>query len=1412
MRPGDQQRNQMPPRGPRHCGTGMLPFNNAGMPMSGLAACSMPFPVGPGSGPAPQRPFHCMVGQQDSFIPSMMSNQGHNPQVNPGFAMQNTARMGFIQQPTSYLPQNMMPWGSGAAVPAVRFPGQMGPSPAPSQGGMTAQWNRNNSGFQAGPVLAQDLRGMGNISIGSGGNLMGGESSRNQSFRRSGDSGRSDSEHGDGFSYSRTDSGSDRPRYRNYDTERRSRDVSRYREKNRYSDSDRDRASDRRPSTSKDVEKERNSDWDKDNSCSSSRRSDKERKVSRDHGNRGSNKSLDRERSDEKSGRLETGERNRNRDTDRGQNRGKSVSESQRDKRSEKSKAGDHHSSSRPPYKSSDDRKESGVTSKRYDSRSDRSKRSYSQRWDRDSSRDNRDSKRSRYDISFEEVNPEGQSDDNESVDGSSATTKPDASPQDDTPSWLRCSPADLYFTRDTETSCLMSTKRMTDLEDKFRLELVERARQVKANQPVIAKPPRPPPRLHHHHHHHSESDSDSSNSSSSSCDSDSDAENAPPRWIEELNRKRQHPYHMHDELWYNDPGEMNDGPLCQCSLKSQRSGIRHNLYPGEQAIPNCNPKSNNLDKLYHYHITMSPSTNLLTKSPTVIEYDNHEYIFEGFSLFSHYKLENIPLCKVIRFNIEYTIHFFEEHIPENFSIRGIDLFSEFLFTEILELVDIDWCGPNTEDEKTGCQRYHLMPRFARGLPENGKEILSINEVLNFLLRSSKPLLEETELAGLLKYSETEWTDMVDEVRGMIVTYPGKKPSSIRIDQLDRQQLKRDVITYPLIIHFGVRPPQLSYAGDPIYQKEWKQYMKYKHLLNSKAKVTVGDKLKLEAKEQKLNSIMKISLKREVTVELSSEGFLRTGLKSDICQHAMLLPVLLGHLRFHKCLDEMEKHIEYKFKDRYLLQLALTHTSYTVNYGTNPDHARNSLTNCGMRQVEYGDRKIHFVHTRKRGINILMDIMSRQGRKEETASKIPHNERLEFLGDAVVEFLSSVHLYFMFPWLEEGGLSTYRTAIVQNQNLSILAKKLRLQDFMLYAHGPDLCHESDLKHAMANCFEALIGALFMDGGVELTDRIFTHCLFEEDKLLSTWSELPLHPLQEDEPNGDRHWQENSPILQKLATFEESVGIKFDHVRLLAKAFTLRNVGYNFLTLGHNQRLEFLGDTVLQLVASEFLFKHFPEHHEGHLSLLRSSLVNNRTQAIVCDDLNMTDYVIFDRNGRDKNEMKTKEKADLLEAFLGSLFVDKDLDYCRVFCQVCFFPRLRMFIMNQDWNDPKSQLQQCCLTLRELDGGEPDIPVYKVIESQGPTNTRMYVVAVYFRGERLATGTGHSKQQAEMSAATNALSDRGELFPILDHQKRFLQHKLKMDKQRRYCYDSRGSKYSSSDNSSPQPRKKPRYRR
>uniref|UniRef100_A0A669C1U2 Ribonuclease 3 n=1 Tax=Oreochromis niloticus TaxID=8128 RepID=A0A669C1U2_ORENI len=944
-------------------------------------------------------------------------------------------------------------------------------------------------------------------------------------------------------------------------------------------------------------------------------------------------------------------------------------------------------------------------------------------------------------------------------------------------PAWIRCTHAENYYSNDpmdqVGDSTVVGTSKLRDLYERFEEELGNRQERAKAARPKWE----PPKTKLDEDPDDSSSDSDcESEGEGSTCSSSSDSEVFDV--IAEIKRKKAHPDRLHEELWYNDPGEMNDGPLCKCSAKARRTGIRHSIYPGEEPVKRCRPMNNNAGKLFHYRITVSPPTNFLTDRPTVIEYDDHEYLFEGFSLFSHTPLTNIPLCRVIRFNIDYTIHFIEEMAPENYCVRGLELFASYLFRDILELYDWNLTGMIPKARVSGCPRFHFMPRFVRFLPDGGKEVLSMHQVLLYLLRSSKPLVPEEEIADMLQWEELAWQKYAEECKGMIVTNPGMKPSSVRIDQLDREQFNPDVITFPIIVHFGIRPAQLSYAGDPQYQKLWKSYVKLRHLLANSPKVRQIDKQKMTQREEALQKIrQKNTMRREVTVELSSQGFWKTGIRSDVCQHAMMLPVLTHHIRYHQCLMHLDKLIAYVFKERCLLQLALTHPSHHLNFGMNPDHARNSLSNCGIRQPKYGDRKVHHMYMRKKGINTLINIMSRLGQDDPSPSRINHNERLEFLGDAVVEFLTSVHLYYLFPSLEEGGLATYRTAIVQNQHLAMLAKKLELDRFMLYAHGPDLCRESDLRHAMANCFEALMGAVYLEGGLEEARQLFGRLLFNSEDLREVWLNYPPHPLQVQEPQTDRQLIETSPVLQKLTQFEESIGVLFTHVRLLARAFTLRTVGFNHLTLGHNQRMEFLGDSIMQLVATEYLFIHFPDHHEGHLTLLRSSLVNNRTQAKVAEELGMQEFAITNDKTKRPVALRTKTLADLLESFIAALYIDKDLEYVHTFMNVCFFPRLKEFILNQDWNDPKSQLQQCCLTLR-TEGKEPDIPLYKTLQTVGPSHARIYTVAVYFKGERIGCGKGPSIQQAEMGAAMDALEKYN--FPQMAHQKRFIERKYRQE--------------------------------
>lgn len=181
---------------------------------------------------------------------------------------------------------------------------------------------------------------------------------------------------------------------------------------------------------------------------------------------------------------------------------------------------------------------------------------------------------------------------------------------------WIRCSPAELYYRRDEKNPGLVTgTEKLRALQEKFRHELVERAARAKSAQ----EPYNPPPRKSRlcNPKKHSVGSSETSDSSSN----ESDEDNA----MEELEVKKKHPYRLHPELWFNDPGEMNDGPLCRCSAKAQRSGIRHGIYPGEEGLVPCDPNTNNADRLHHYCIAVTPRTNFSMKCPTSIRHDGRD-------------------------------------------------------------------------------------------------------------------------------------------------------------------------------------------------------------------------------------------------------------------------------------------------------------------------------------------------------------------------------------------------------------------------------------------------------------------------------------------------------------------------------------------------------------------------------------------------------------------------------------------------------------------------------------------------------------------------------------------------------------------------------------------------------------------
>lgn len=321
---------------------------------------------------------------------------------------------------------------------------------------------------------------------------------------------------------------------------------------------------------------------------------------------------------------------------------------------------------------------------------------------------------------------------------------------------WTRCAPADLYYVRDKDNPNLMQgTEKLRATIKEFQANLIDRGEKTRALQPKMDNPPR---RSHKQGNHHCGRNS-CSDRNDKACDSedsessDSSSEDEIDRVIQELEQKKKHPARLHTELWHNDAGEMNDGPLCRCSFKARRTGIRHGIYAGESSSRICQLNSNNADLLHHYRVTISPPTNFLLKRPTIIHHDEHEFIFEGFSLLSHYPLdEGVPTCKVIRFNIEYTIVYIKEKVPDNFTTQELELFNRYLFEELLELVDLNLHADGNKNE--GCPQFHIMPRFVRDLPDHGKEMLSMNQVLIYLLRQNQPIIDDTELGYHLKIEQ----------------------------------------------------------------------------------------------------------------------------------------------------------------------------------------------------------------------------------------------------------------------------------------------------------------------------------------------------------------------------------------------------------------------------------------------------------------------------------------------------------------------------------------------------------------------------------------------------------------------------------------------------------------------------------
>ncbi len=218
--------------------------------------------------------------------------------------------------------------------------------------------------------------------------------------------------------------------------------------------------------------------------------------------------------------------------------------------------------------------------------------------------------------------------------------------------------------------------------------------------------------------------------------------------------------------------------------------------------------------------------------------------------------------------------------------------------------------------------------------------------------------------------------------------------------------------------------------------------------------------------------------------------------------------------------------------------------------------------------------------------------------------------------------------------------------------------------------------------------------------------------------------------------------------------EKKLKIQFKNSDLLASALTHRsylNENRSF-RLSHNERLEFLGDAVLELVSTEYLYENYP-HPEGELTNFRSALVNYKILADIARRLGLEEFLQMSRGeAKDTGRARQVILANAIEAVIGAIYLDQGYEAAKEFILREIIIELPSIINKGAYLDPKSKLQEIVQEKRGV------TPVYDVLSESGPDHDKVFVVGVFLGSKKVGQGSGPSKQEAEVSAAENALAE------------------------------------------------------
>ncbi len=228
-------------------------------------------------------------------------------------------------------------------------------------------------------------------------------------------------------------------------------------------------------------------------------------------------------------------------------------------------------------------------------------------------------------------------------------------------------------------------------------------------------------------------------------------------------------------------------------------------------------------------------------------------------------------------------------------------------------------------------------------------------------------------------------------------------------------------------------------------------------------------------------------------------------------------------------------------------------------------------------------------------------------------------------------------------------------------------------------------------------------------------------------------------------------------MKDISKFEKQIGIKFKNRDLLLQAVVHRSYinEHPSFKLGHNERLEFLGDAVLEIVVTEYLFNHFPNTPEGELTNWRASLVNSKMLAKVANEIKLENFIYLSKGeAKDKNS-KARQYiiANAVEALIGAIYLDQGIRPATKFIKQNMLSKLDNILANELYLDPKSKFQE---KAQEITGITPH---YKVLSEKGPDHEKIFEVGLYLNEELIAKAKGSSKQEAQVKAAANGIKKK-----------------------------------------------------